>query len=127
MRLGGKDVLIKPDTMAAWLFDNQRIIRQRFRHRYEVDPRFIEKIESHGMIFSGRHPQQPIMQLLELPQSMHPYFIGGQFHPELVGRPLRPQPMFMGLLAAAIRKAYPDVPADQISTRWLREPAKVSS
>lgn len=127
MRLGGKDVLIKPDTIAAWLFDNQRVIRQRFRHRYEVDPRFIERIEEHGMIFSGRHPQQPIMQMLELPQSMHPYFVGAQFHPELVGRPLRPHPMFMGLLAAAIRKANPDVPAQEISTRWLREAEPASS
>jgi CTP synthase len=126
MRLGGKDVQLTPNTLASWLFDEQRMIRQRFRHRYEVDPRFIDRITEHGMIFSGRHPQQPIMQILELPQSMHPYFVGGQFHPELTGRPLRPHPMFMGLLAAAIRKAYPDVPAEAISTRWLREPAGVS-
>ena len=137
MRLGGQDVLIKPDTLAAFLFREDRTegrtqrthsrevasqpftIRQRFRHRYEVDPRFIELLESHGLVFSGRHPVHPIMQIVELPQSTHPYFIGGQFHPELLGRPLRPHPMFMGLIAAAIRHAHPDVPAQDITRRWL--------
>jgi len=119
MRLGGKDVLVKPDTLAAHLFDNQMMIRQRFRHRYEVDPQYLETLERGGLVFSGRHPQQPIMQILELPQRLHPYFIGGQFHPELLSRPLRPHPMFMGLLAAAIKHANPETPAYEISEKWL--------
>ncbi len=57
--------------------------------------------------------------MLELPTNLHPYFIGAQFHPELTSRPLNPQPMFMGLVAAAIRRANPDIPAAQISDRWL--------
>jgi CTP synthase len=89
MRLGGKDVEIKPDTLAFKLFDNQTRIRLRFRHRYEVDPKFIPALEEAGLIFSGKHPQQPIMQILELPQDVHPYFIGTQAHPELTSRPLR--------------------------------------
>ncbi len=119
MRLGAQDVQLTPNTLAAFLFDNQAQVRQRFRHRYEVDPRFIETLEGKGLVFSGRHPQQPIMQILELPRETHPYFIGAQFHPELTGRPLKPQPMFMGLIAAAIRHANPDIPAHQISPRWL--------
>lgn len=128
MRLGGKEVLLKPHTLAAYLFDNQHTVHQRFRHRYEVDPQYITQLEDAGLIFSGRHPDQPIMQILELPQKVHPYFIGAQFHPELTSRPLTPQPMFMGLVAAAIAHANPDLPADQISTRWLpkaREASKV--
>jgi CTP synthase len=105
MRLGGKDVEIKPGTLAAKLFDNQRSIRLRFRHRYEVDPRYITLLEDQGLVFSGKHPQQPIMQILELPQSVHPYFIGTQAHPELTSRPLRPQPMFVGLVKAAMEFA----------------------
>ncbi len=105
MRLGGKDVELKPGTLAAKLFDNADKIRLRFRHRYEVDPRFISALESHGMIFSGKHPTQPIMQILELPQDMHPYFVGTQAHPELSSRPLRPQPMFLGLVQAALKYA----------------------
>ena len=123
MRLGGKDVLIKPGTLAAMLFADEidpktSMIRARFRHRFEVDPKYIDTLEKHGLVFSGRHPQQPIMQVLELAD--HPYFIGGQFHPELTSRPLHPQPMFMGLVAAAIRHAHPDVDPSEISERWLR-------
>src|SRR6266436_6265047 len=69
-------------SAAATLFDNATSIRLRFRHRYEVDPKYIADLESHGMIFSGKHPTQPIMQILELPPDVHPYFIGTQAHPE---------------------------------------------
>ena len=105
MRLGGKDVDVLPGTLASRLFDNARRIRLRFRHRYEVDPRYIPTLEEHGMIFSGRHPHQPIMQILELPQSVHPFFVGTQAHPELTSRPLRPQPLFLGLVRAAMEYA----------------------
>ncbi|MBI1336246.1 MAG: CTP synthase [Phycisphaera sp.] len=145
MRLGGKDMLVKPDTLAAFLFQNRAgsspsrkpaevqtaasafTVRQRFRHRYEVDPRYIETLEKHGLVFSGFHPHQPIMQVLELPQDVHPFFIGGQFHPELTSRPLAPSPMFMGLVAAAIRHAHPDVPPFQVSERWLRSADKADA
>jgi CTP synthase len=120
MRLGGHDVQITPSTLASFLYDEAKMIRQRFRHRYEVDPKFIDALSDCGLIFSGRHPEHPIMQILELPQHMHPFFVGGQFHPELNSRPLNPAPMFMGLTAAAIRHAYPEVATGQISNRWLR-------
>jgi CTP synthase len=107
MRLGGKDVDVKPETLAYRLFDNQTRTRMRFRHRYEVDPKYIAALEEHGMVFSGRHPTQPIMQILELPQETHPYFIGTQAHPELTSRPLRPHPMFLGLVQAAMEYAKP--------------------
>jgi CTP synthase len=107
MRLGGKDIELKPNTLASKLFDNATSTRLRFRHRYEVDPKFIPILEEHGMSFSGKHPTQPIMQVLELGEDMHPYFIGTQAHPELTSRPLRPQPMFMGLVRAAM--AYADI------------------
>jgi len=103
MRLGGQDVTLRPDTLASRLFDGAEQIRQRFRHRYEVDPKYVETLEEAGMVFSGRHPLYPIMQVLELPAEVHPYFIGGQFHPELTSRPLRPNPLFTGLVAAAMK------------------------
>jgi len=119
MRLGAQDIILEPHTIAAQLFDEQTSIRQRFRHRYEVDPEYIDRLTQGGMVFSGKHPQHPIMQLLELPPSVHPYFIAGQFHPELTSRPLKPQPMFMGLIAASIVLAHPDLPHDTIDARWL--------
>ena len=129
MRLGGKDVQIADGSLAAFLLEDEAekgsdrafMVRRRFRHRYEVDPKHIDVLEQKGLRFSGRHPSQPIMQVLELPLDRHPYFIGAQFHPELNSRPLRPAPMFMGLLAAAIRHAHPDIPPHQISPRWLPE------
>jgi CTP synthase len=105
MRLGGKDVDIKAGTLASKLFDNANRIRLRFRHRYEVDPKYVPLLEQHGMVFSGKAPGYPIMQVLELPQDVHPYFIGTQAHPELTSRPLRPQPFFMGLVKAATEYA----------------------
>lgn len=142
MRLGAQDVMITPETLASFLAGGSTSIRERFRHRYEVDPSYIERLEAGGLIFSGRHPEQPIMQILELPSSAtgsedvaprkpltHPYFIGAQFHPELTGRPLSPQPMFMGLVAASLRQRYgaePDrwseLARSQKIRRWLRDP-----
>jgi CTP synthase len=91
-----------PGTLAAEMFEGASRIRMRFRHRYEVDPRYIETLENAGLVFSGRHPVQPIMQILELPRSVHPFFIGTQAHPCLTSRPLRPHPLFAGLVAAAL-------------------------
>jgi len=132
MRLGAQDVQILPGTLAYHLFGNKTSVRERFRHRYEVEPAYIERLEAAGLVFSGRHPARPIMQVLELRRpgdanagaNTHPFFIGGQFHPELTSRPLRPQPMFMGLVAAAIERKYGSIidPRDQWSgdlQRWL--------
>jgi CTP synthase len=105
MRLGGKDIVLSPGSLASRLFNNATQIRLRFRHRYEVDPKFVPTLEKHGLIFSGKHPTQPIMQILELPREEHPFFMGTQAHPELTSRPLRPQPMFMGLVQAAMEFA----------------------
>ena len=105
MRLGGFDIELKTDTLAWQLFAKARSVRMRFRHRYEVAPRYIDSLEKGGLVFSGKAPNQPIMQILEIPS--HPYFVGTQAHPCLTSRPLRPQPMFVGLVAAAMRKRYP--------------------
>jgi CTP synthase len=104
MRLGGQDVDVTPDTLAAELYDGAERVRRRFRHRYEVDPKYIDRLQEAGLAFSGRHPVHPIMQILELPRDVHPYFIGAQFHPELTSRPLRPSPLFTGLVAASLEK-----------------------
>jgi len=124
MRLGGQHVHIEPGTFAHHLY-GAATVRQRFRHRYEVEPDLIETLTNAGLIFSGRHPDHQIMQILELPGPgqggahgvEHPYYLATQFHPELTGRPMRPQPVFMGLIAAAIMRKYPDA---EIPDRWVR-------
>ena len=105
MRLGGRDVQIKPDTQAWHMFNKAESVRMRFRHRYEVDPQYIDTLEEAGLVFSGKAPDHPIMQILELPS--HPYFVGTQAHPCLTSRPLSPHPMFVGLTAAAQQRRYP--------------------
>ena len=102
MRLGGRDVELKKDSLAWKLHDKKPSVRMRFRHRYEVDPKYIETLEKAGLVFSGKAPDQPIMQILELPD--HPFFMGTQAHPCLTSRPLRPQPMFLNLVKTAMKK-----------------------
>ena len=124
MRLGGQDVQLDHGSLASFLYGNKTEMRERFRHRYEVEPAYISQLNEAGLRFSGRHPKFPIMQMLELPQSMHPYFVGGQFHPELTSRPLSPNPMFMGLVAASIASREPEFAATELGRRWVRSAPK---
>ena len=107
MRLGGKDVILKPGSRISNLYGAAESVRLRFRHRYEVEPKYIDQLERGGLIFSGHAPHQPIMQMLELPESVHPYFMATQAHPCLTSRPLTPDPLFLGLVQAALIRAYP--------------------
>ncbi|HIJ70326.1 MAG TPA: CTP synthase [Planctomycetes bacterium] len=106
MRLGGRDIELKRDTLAWRLFAKSDTVRMRFRHRYEVDPRYIERLQEAGLVFSGKAPNLPIMQILEI--RSHPFFMGTQAHPCFTSRPLRPHPMFVGLVAAAMQRHYPN-------------------
>ncbi|MFQ6048024.1 MAG: CTP synthase [Phycisphaerae bacterium] len=124
MRLGGRDIAIRPGTLAARLFNNASEVRMRFRHRYEVDPRYIETLQRGGLIFSGKAPDYPIMQILELPQDVHPYFIGTQAHPELTSRPLRPDRLFLGLVRAALEQAGQTSEADRLARHGPLQPAR---
>jgi CTP synthase len=102
MRLGGRDIEVTPGTLAWEVFGKQDRVRMRFRHRLEVNPKYIDRLTKHGLVFSGKAPGEPIMQILELPE--HPYFIATQAHPCMTSRPLRPQAMFVGLIAAATKR-----------------------
>jgi len=120
MRLGAQDVALEPGSLVSFLHGGAIRIHERFRHRFEVEPAYIDRLQEAGLRFSGRHPDHPIMQVLELPIETHPYFIGAQYHPELTGRPLAPQPLFMGLVAAAIARQDPDFALTSIGRRWVR-------
>jgi len=119
MRLGAQDVVLEQGSLASKLYGDATSIRERFRHRYEVEPGYIDRLGEAGLHFSGRHPKYPIMQVLELPPETHPYFVGAQFHPELTSRPLAPNPLFMGLVAAAIRSANGGENVPDLPPRWL--------
>lgn len=91
MRLGGQDVKVEEGTLAHEFYGKTEV-RERFRHRYEVNLKFIPNLERNGMVFSGKKPNSEIMQIMELPS--HEFFIGTQFHPEFTSRPKDPNPLF---------------------------------
>ncbi len=102
MRLGNYPALLKPNTIAMEAYGAKRII-ERHRHRYEVNPKFIERLEKKGIVFSGVSPDRRLMEIAELPREVHPFFVGTQSHPELLGRPLHPHPLFREFIKAAIK------------------------
>ena len=104
LRLGGFDVKVKKGTQAFELYGKKETVRERFRHRFNVNTKFIDQLEKGGLVFSGMAPEKKIMQILELPG--HPYFIGTQYHAEFTSRPLKPNPLYLGLVKAAINKKF---------------------
>jgi len=103
MRLGGYPAKLKKGTIAHKAYGKDTI-RERHRHRYEVNPKYIEMLEEKGMIFSGVSPDKRLMEIMELPREIHPFFLGTQFHPEFLSTPLNPHPLFLEFIKACIKK-----------------------
>ena len=77
---------------------------ERHRHRYEVNNAYKEKISAAGLVFSGVYKNEDLVEFVELPKEVHPFYVGTQAHPELKSRPTRPHPLFIGLIAAALNR-----------------------
>ncbi len=103
MRLGAYPAILKEGTIAARAYSVKEI-SERHRHRYEVNPEFIEKLEQAGLVFSGRSPDGKLMEIAELPRKAHPFFLGTQFHPEFKSRPLSPHPLFTEFLKICVKR-----------------------
>ena len=126
MRLGAYPCVLKKGSLADKLYSRKEhkerkdssaslrlcvkntdtaTISERHRHRYELayDGEAREKLESAGLRISGLSPDGKLVEIVELPQTKHPYFIAGQFHPEFKSRPTTPHPLFVGLVAAALK------------------------
>ena len=101
MRLGGHDVRVKKGTLAHRLYGKDRV-RERFRHRFNVNTEYIEKLEKRGLVFSGMAPKKRIMQIMELPGNR--FHLGVQFHPEFTSKPLSPNPLYMGFMKAVAER-----------------------
>ncbi|MCH7598105.1 CTP synthase, partial [Patescibacteria group bacterium] len=101
MRLGAYPAYLKRGTMARKIY-NKELIEERHRHRYEINPKYIERLTQKGLVFSGVSPDRVLMEIAELPKDVHPFFMGTQFHPEFQARPLRPHPLFTAFLKAAL-------------------------
>jgi len=101
MRLGAYPAVLKKGTLIYNLYGTDRV-SERHRHRYEVNPEYVKKIEKCGLVFSGRSPDGVLMEFMEIPN--HPYFVGTQAHPEFKSRPMKPAPLFDGLIKAAKKR-----------------------
>jgi CTP synthase len=102
MRLGAYPAYLKKGTIARKAYGTE-LISERHRHRFEVNPVYIEPLEKAGLIFSGVSPDRKLMEIAELPQSQHPFMLGTQFHPELLARPLSPHPLFTAFIKASLQ------------------------
>lgn len=104
MRLGAYPTVLKKGTQARQFYGDEEIVQERHRHRFEVNPDFIAKLESAGVVFSGVSPDGRLMEIAELPKKTHPFFFGTQFHPEFLSRPLKPHPIFSEFIKASIER-----------------------
>ena len=102
MRLGAYEARLKPNTRIASIYGTTTI-SERHRHRYEVNPKYRERLEEAGLLFSGMSPDGLLPETIEYPD--HPWFIGVQFHPELKSRPFDPHPLFKSFIAAAVEQS----------------------
>ena len=101
MRLGAYPAVLAEGTLVRSLYDAERV-DERHRHRYEVNNHYRGRLEEAGMVFSGVSPDRSLVEYVELPTSVHPYYVGTQAHPEFRSRPDRAHPLFRGLVAAAL-------------------------
>jgi CTP synthase len=101
MRLGEYKAILKKGSVAESAYKKAEIT-ERHRHRYEVNPEYINELESKGLVFSGRSPSGELMEIAELPKKAHPFFLGTQFHPEFLAHPLSPHPLFTAFIKACI-------------------------
>jgi CTP synthase len=104
MRLGTYPAKLKKGSIAEASYGASEI-SERHRHRYEVNPKYVDQLEKAGLAFSGKSPDGVLMEIAELPKKDHPFYLGTQFHPEFKSRPLAPHPLFSAFIKACILKA----------------------
>ena len=102
MRLGSYDCELDKDSIAYSLYES-KIIKERHRHRYEVNNVYVEEFSKHNFNVTGRNPESNLIEIMELSQDVHPYFIGTQAHPEFKSRLTQAAPLFNGLIVASLK------------------------
>jgi len=103
MRLGLYPAELTAGSVVREQYGEARI-EERHRHRYEVNNAYVEALADAGLVFSGLNPDLGLVEFVELPREVHPYYVSTQAHPELRSRPTRPHPLFKGLIGAAIER-----------------------
>ena len=100
MRLGSQRCPIKAGTLASQIYGSE--VNERHRHRYEVNNAYVPQLEAAGLVISARTPTENLPEMMELPQSMHPWFVGVQYHPEFTSTPRDGHPLFTSYVLAAV-------------------------
>jgi CTP synthase len=103
MRLGLYEAKLTPGSRVAEAYGAE-VVHERHRHRYEVNNRYTDRIAEAGLVFSGLNPEHGLVEFVELPREVHPFYVGTQAHPELRSRPNRAHPLFRGLVGAALER-----------------------
>jgi CTP synthase len=105
MRLGAYDCELAKDSLARRVYGDSATISERHRHRWEVNNAYRDQLRDAGLLLCGMSPDGKLVEMIELPSSVHPYFIGCQFHPEFKSRPTAPHPLFTAFIGAALLHA----------------------
>ena len=103
MRLGLYEAKLTPGSIVAEAYGAD-VVHERHRHRYEVNNHYTDRIAEAGLVFSGLNPEHGLVEFVELPREVHPFYVGTQAHPELRSRPNRAHPLFRGLVGAALER-----------------------
>jgi CTP synthase len=103
MRLGLYEAKLQPGSIVAEVYESQ-LVSERHRHRYEVNNSFRDEISAAGLVFSGTSPDDHLVEYVELPREVHPYYVATQAHPEFRSRPTKAHPLFKGLVVAALER-----------------------
>jgi len=103
MRLGAWQCKLAPGSLVSDIYEGKAEIAERHRHRYEFNPEFRHTVQQAGMVLSGESPDGKFVEMIELPRTIHPWFIGCQFHPEYKSKPLKAHPLFVSFIAAAFQ------------------------
>ena len=101
MRLGAYPCRVQPETLAHEIFGDEEI-RERHRHRYEVNQKYLEVLKANGLVVSGLSPDGKFVEMVEYPE--HPWFLGCQFHPEYRSKPTNPHPLFVSYIRATLEE-----------------------
>ena len=122
MRLGSYPALLTPGSVVAETYGATRV-EERHRHRYEVNAAYREALEAAGLVLSGLSPDGTLVEFVELPRDVHPYYVATQAHPEFLSRPHRAHPLFAGLIGAALERQR----ASRLVEVERPEPAEMSA
>ncbi len=116
MRRGSYPARLAAGSQVATAYDGQLNVDERHRHRYEVNNAYRDVLDAAGLVFSGMSPDGRLVEFVELPADVHPYYVATQAHPEFQSRPTRPHPLFAGLVEAALRTSQLPVPFQPVAT-----------